>query len=576
MQNQLDLEIGQCSIQGAKNINQDFYGAYLPSGHVLKQKGVVCAIADGISSSNVSHIASETAIVSFINDYFSTPDSWGVKKSAERVIYAINSWLYAQTQQSIGRFDKDQGYISTLTVLIMKQSTAHIFHIGDSRVYRIRNNQLECLTTEHRVQVSPTQSYLSRALGMSQRVDIDYLKIDLMNGDRFVLMTDGIYEFLSEEQILAVSKNNNKASSLDINAEFLVQQALEKGSLDNLTVQIVQVNQTELSEAFVFQDSELKFMDELSIGSSFEGYQILKNLHHNHRSQIYLAYDPEKKNHLIIKIPSSDLQNDPRLLEQFHLEEWVSKRISNENVMANYMHCNSKNYAFQTYEYISGKNLSQIIRDNRKSFSFEEVLNWVEQIAKGLNAFHRLEMLHQDIRPENIILTDEGKIKIIDFGSTAVRGLAEINPEFQRGTLGTLAFMAPEYFVDEPVSVRSDQFSLAVLTYYLLSSQLPYGTELARCKKIKQLKTVHYHSLVKYRPDLPMQLDLILKKALSVESRNRYVDLSEFIYDLKHLELVDASSPHQPLAEKNPVKFWQCVAGLLFMLLLFMLALMFK
>src|SRR5690606_27420071 len=120
-------------------------GAGLPENYLLQQKGVVCAIADGISSSNVSHIASETAVSSFINDYFSTPESWSVKTSAERVITATNSWLFAQTQQSQGRFDKDRGYVCTLSALVLKHDQAHLFHIGDARIYRIQGQQIEQL-----------------------------------------------------------------------------------------------------------------------------------------------------------------------------------------------------------------------------------------------------------------------------------------------------------------------------------------------------------------------------------------------------------------------------------------------
>ena len=105
MKKTLKVTIGQYSTAGVKQQNQDFHGVYLPEGHVLKQKGIACVIADGIGSSNVSHLAAETAVGSFLSDYYSTSDAWSTQTSAERVIRATNSWLYAQTQQSQGRFD---------------------------------------------------------------------------------------------------------------------------------------------------------------------------------------------------------------------------------------------------------------------------------------------------------------------------------------------------------------------------------------------------------------------------------------------------------------------------------------
>ena len=135
--------------------------------------------------------------------------------------------------------------------------------------------------------------------------------------------------------------------------------------------------------------------------------------------------------------------------------------------------------------------MAQWLHRQEKPLKLDDILPILQQTALALNAMHRLEMLHQDIRPKNImVLNAENamKIKLIDYGSTAVRGLVEINPKNANRPLGTLAFMAPEYFIDHSPSVHSDQFSLAVMAYYLLTKQLPYGTDLARCNSLKQLK----------------------------------------------------------------------------------------
>ena len=202
MSKKLAVRLGQFADKGVKAEQQDFHGAGLPEGYILTQKGIVCAIADGISSSNVSHIASETAVSSFIQDYYSTPDSWSVKTSAERVIRSINSWLYSQTQQSQGRFDKDRGYVCTFSSLVLKYNQAYLFHIGDARIYRIQNGVMEQLTTDHRISLSSQQSYLSRALGVEAKVEFDYVKVQVYPEDIFLLMTDGAYEHLNQNIIL--------------------------------------------------------------------------------------------------------------------------------------------------------------------------------------------------------------------------------------------------------------------------------------------------------------------------------------------------------------------------------------
>lgn len=567
MKKTLKVSIGQYSTAGIKQQNQDFHGVYLPEGHVLKQKGIACVIADGIGSSNVSHLAAETAVGSFLSDYYSTSDAWSTQTSAERVIRATNSWLYAQTQQSQGRFDKDRGYVCTLSALILKQQQAHVFHVGDSRIYRIRDHEIELLTHDHRVWLSSREHYLSRALGADYRIEIDYRNIELKEKDIFLLMTDGVYEFVTDQQLLDLTLIDADLNQL---AKAFVEKALEQGSDDNLTLQVIRVEQLpELNQFHIQQD--YIFPQQLSKGEVFEGYVIDKILHQNHRSCLYLAHDTQQQP-LVIKTLGVDLQQDKNAVEQFQLEDWVSKRLKHDNLMQCYPHNNEKKYLFQCYEYLQGETLAQWLHRQEKPLKLDDILPILQQTALALNAMHRLEMLHQDIRPKNImVLNTENamKIKLIDYGSTAVRGLVEINPKNANRALGTLAFMAPEYFIDHSPSVHSDQFSLAVMAYYLLTKQLPYGTDLARCNSLKQLKKVQYHSIRKYRPDLPIWLDKILGQALSIEPTHRFEALSELIHNLTHpsKELLNSKPP--AIIERDPLRFWQmscAVLGLLFLL----------
>ena len=567
MKKTLKVSIGQYSTAGVKQQNQDFHGVYLPEGHVLKQKGIACVIADGIGSSNVSHIAAETAVSSFLSDYYSTSDAWSTQTSAERVIRATNSWLYAQTQQSQGRFDKDRGYVCTLSALILKQQQAHVFHVGDSRIYRIRDHEIELLTHDHRVWLSSREHYLSRALGADYRIEIDYRNIELKEKDIFLLMTDGVYEFVTDQQLLDLTLIDADLNQL---AKGLVEKALEQGSDDNLSFQVIRVEQLpELNQFHIQQD--YVFPQQLSKGEVFEGYVIDKILHQNHRSCLYLAHDTQQQP-LVIKTLGVDLQQDKNAVEQFQLEDWVSKRLKHDNLMQCYPHNTEKKYLFQCYEYLQGETLAQWLHRQEKPLNLDDILPILQQTALALNAMHRLEMLHQDIRPKNImVLNTESamKIKLIDYGSTAVRGLVEINPKNANRPLGTLAFMAPEYFIDHSPSVHSDQFSLAVMAYYLLTKQLPYGTDLARCNSLKQLKKVQYYSIRKYRPDLPIWLDKILGQALSIEPTHRFEALSELIHNLMHpsKELLNSKPP--AIIERDPLRFWQmscAVLGLLFLL----------
>src|SRR5262247_3049452 len=172
MARELKISVGQHSDKGRKETNQDFHGVLIPKEPLLSLKGIAVVLADGISSSNVSRVASESAVKGFLTDYYCTSESWSVKTSAQRVIAATNSWLHAQTRRSLYDYDRDKGYVCTLSVVVLKSRTAHIFHIGDARIYRLAGHALEQLTEDHRIAASSQETYLGRALGLSPQVEI--------------------------------------------------------------------------------------------------------------------------------------------------------------------------------------------------------------------------------------------------------------------------------------------------------------------------------------------------------------------------------------------------------------------
>lgn len=198
----LKLGIGQFSDRGRKAENQDFHGARIPRDALLRQKGAALALADGISSSPVSRIASATAVQMFLDDYFCTSPALSVRTAAGHVLAAINSWLVAETRRCGLAGNRDRGYVCTFSGLVIKASTAHLFHVGDSRIYRLREGALEQLTRDHRLHLSQTESHLSRALGVEEAVQIDYQALPLQSGDIFLLTTDGLHEHADTRFIL--------------------------------------------------------------------------------------------------------------------------------------------------------------------------------------------------------------------------------------------------------------------------------------------------------------------------------------------------------------------------------------
>ena len=572
MPSKLTLLVGQYSDKGRKEINQDFHGLYIPDEPQLSCKGIAIALADGISSSEVGHVASESAIKSFLDDYYCTSEAWSVKSSAQRVLTAANSWLYAQSRNSQYRYDMDRGYVCTLSALIIKSNTAHVFHIGDSRVYRLRDDSLEQLTDDHRLIVSADQSYLSRAMGISPQLEIDYLDLQVEEGDLFILATDGVYEFAPAAFIIETLRK--AGDDLDTAARRLAEEAYARGSKDNLTAQIVRIEtlpQQAANELYQ-QWAELPPAPLLEPRMIFDGYRIIREVHGSSRSHVYLAEDVDSGALVIVKTPSIDLRDDPAYLERFILEEWIARRINSAQVLKPCPQTRKRHYLYVVTEYVEGQTLAQWMLDNPAP-ELETVRAIVEQIARGLLAFHRMEMLHQDLRPNNIMIDAAGTVKIIDFGATRVSGLAESGmANLQPHILGTVQYTAPEYFLGEPGLPCSDLFSLGVITYQMLCGRLPYGAEVAKARSRAAQRKLQYQSVLDEQREIPAWIDATLAKAVHPDPNQRYAELSEFTRDLRHPNLALLKERPPPLIERHPLRFWQGLSFVLAVMVLFLLS----
>ena len=567
----LKVSLGQYSSAGRKPVNQDFHGACIPKGQELHSKGIAIALSDGISSSEVSQVASETSIKSFLTDYYCTSDSWTVKTSVQKVLLATNSWLYAQNQRGNYRYNKNKGYVCTFTGVVFKSTTAHVFHVGDSRAYYFSKNNLEPLTKDHRVYTSSEHSYLSRSIGSQSQLDIDYQTAPLEVGGVFILMTDGIYESV-DDSFIKQTITDHLGGDLDTAAKIIVDEAYKQGSDDNLTVQIASIEQLPVGQADeVYQQvSALPFPPSLQARMIFDGYKIIRDIYISSRSHVVLAQDNETGAQVVIKIPSVEQRNDEAYLERFLMEEWIAKRINNAHVLKAADTTRKRNYIYIVTEFIEGQTLAQWMIDNPNP-DIETVRGIIEQIAKGLLSFHRQEMLHQDLRPNNIMIDNTGTVKIIDFGAVYVSGLEEIHrPNQEHAILGTAQYTAPEYFLGEHGTRRSDLYSLGVITYQMLSGKMPYGTEMAKARSKMAQRNVYYHSVLDESKSIPAWFDSTLKKSVHPDPLKRYGELSEFLVDLRQPNAASRSDLRAPLMERNPLLFWKSLSLFLVLVIIYM------
>jgi serine/threonine protein kinase len=168
-----------------------------------------------------------------------------------------------------------------------------------------------------------------------------------------------------------------------------------------------------------------------------------------------------------------------------------------------------------------------------------------------------------------------GTAKIIDFGSVRIAGIADgADDDMAAQILGTAQYTAPEYFVGDGGSQRSDIFSLGVIAYQMLTGRLPYGAEVARTRTRAQQKKLRYRSLLNDNRDIPAWVDGALRKALHPDPYQRYDELSEFVFDLRHPNKKFLDAAAKPLIERDPLLFWKTLSAILFAAVLIVSALL--
>ncbi|WP_369413177.1 protein kinase domain-containing protein [Pseudomaricurvus albidus] len=563
----LTVKVGGYTTAGTKERNEDAFAVKLPSSAgVVNYKGIVACIADGVSCSDNAQQASITSVTQFIEDYYSTPDSWSVKKSAARVLTSLNSWLFHHGQQSDLRHN---GLVTTFSGVVLKSNTAHLLHVGDSRIFRFRDGRLKQLTRDHSHNQYGRKSFLTRALGMDSHLEVDYRQVSLQVGDLLVLTSDGVHEYLSLAD--SIQLLTDAGEDLEAAARASVEKALANGSDDNLSCLLVRI--TALPQADVDevhrQLTELVIPPVMDVGNKIDRFEVLQVMHSGTRSHLYLVEDKEAGRKLVLKAPSENFSEDPQYLEGFIREQWVGRRLNSPWVMKIYERPHESPFLYHLCEYVEGQTLRQWMHDNPHP-EFDEVRSITESIIRGIRVFQRMGMVHRDLKPENIIVTPQKKAVIIDFGTVRVDSLDEIvSPIDDETPVGSVDYIAPEYLRGEKGLHQSDIFSLGVIVYEMLTGKLPYKTSTAQQRNPQRYQDWHYFSARDHRKEIPLWLDLALEKACAESPAQRYSVLSEFLADMStpNSQLV-SERQNAPFLQRNPLLFWQWMSAVLLVIVL--------
>lgn len=548
----LQLSVAQASATGPRAENQDALRLVTPAPELAASKGYLCAIADGVSQCADGGLAARSTLQALALDYYATPQTWGVAQALERLLLAQNRWLQAN--------GGGLPLLTTLSALVFRGQRFTLAHVGDCRVYRWLDGDLQRISEEHVWEQPGMQHVLKRALGLDQHLVVDFLDGELREGECFLLLSDGVWATLGDHSISTILQEQ---ADLNLAVHTLVSAAHLAGSQDNASALLVRIDQlgaATLGDALV-QLRQWPLPPLLKAGQRFESWHVETVLGQSRQSLLYRVRDAQQQPWLLKTLPAS-LDDDPQAAQALLSEEWFLRRVAGRAFPEVHPASGRQHLYYVMREY-PGQTLAELFKQQGPL----PLAQWqclAERLLRAVGWLHRRQILHRDIKPENLLLGDDGELRVLDFGLAYCPGLSEDRAHLLPGTP---SFIAPEAFNGEPPTPQQDLYSIGVTLYYLLTGHYPYG-EIEAFQRPKFTLPV---SASRYRPDLPEWLQQNLEQAVAAQPEHRYETAEEWLLGLEQAERRELSVRPRPLLEREPLKVWQTLAVALFLINLVML-----
>ncbi|AGN78411.1 MULTISPECIES: bifunctional protein-serine/threonine kinase/phosphatase [Pseudomonas] len=547
----LQLSFAQASATGPREENQDALRLVTPAPELAASKGYLFALADGVSQCADGGLAARASLQALALDYYATPATWSVAQALDRLLLAQNRWLRAQ--------GSGQPLLTTLSALVLRGRRFTLAHVGDCRVYRWHAGHLQCLSEDHVWDQPGMQHVLKRALGLDQHLLVDYLEGELQAGECFLLVSDGVWASLGDQHIQAVLREQ---PDLQLAVDTLVTSAHLNGSQDNASALLVQVEQlgtANLGDTLA-QLQQGSVPGPLREGQVIDGWLTEQLLSHSRQSLVYRVRDGQGQAWLLKTLPAAREQ-EPKAAQGLLLEEWFLRRVAGRHFPELHAASQRQHLYYVMREY-PGQTLATLLAEHGP-LPLPQWLEMARQLLQAVGVLHRRNLLHRDIKPDNLHLGSDGQLRLLDFGLAYCPGLSE---DPLHDVPGTPSYLAPEAFDGQPPSPRQDLYAVGVTLYRLLTGHYPYG-EVEAFQRPRFGQPVN---AARYRPDLPEWLQHNLQQAVAADPAQRFETAEHWLLLLERGDRQELPTRPRPLLEREPLKVWRTLAllSLLFNLIL--------
>jgi serine/threonine protein phosphatase PrpC len=557
----------QLSVVGpVREVNEDFVAFWQPNDDSEAQTtGMAWMLADGVGGESRGELASQLAVTAAVQ-VFQTAQPHTPPSVLQRAMFDAASRAVFDTALAT----PEQGSMATtLTVVLFRENTLHVAHVGDSRVYLIRNDRIRRLTTdhcyvalsvkfrvmhEHWAMTSPMRSVLTRCVGHEPIAKYDSTHEDLHVGDIIVQCSDGLYAFVVDEEIREVVGHYPPPEA----CRRLIALAERRQVDDNISLQIIRVDQIDLisydkGRPVYLKPTTNNVSNELEPGSILdERFEITELISRSGMACIFKARDHETNQVVAVKVPLMQFESDVATFTRFQREEEIGRQLDHPYILKIIPTTRQKSRPYLVMEFLDGRTLDKVMEET-KPLPEKQAAQIASRVCEALEHMHAKGIVHRDLKPQNIMVCKDGSIRILDFGIAKAARMRRLTFAGFSPTMGTPDYMAPEQVNGRRGDQRTDIYSLGAILYEMVTGKVPFEGESPYV--VMNIRTTGDPVAPrKINDNLTPVMEEIVLHALARDPAERYQSAAQMKAELDDYEIVPLVERYRNLQAVKPWK----------------------